>query len=268
MEYLVPVLILAAVALVVVVLIRWLGRGARAAESAGATGTAGGHKRRPDRQRAAAERVGVGAAREASERLDEPTHQEVYRLIALGRAADAVAAYRRTTGRGPLESFWDVQALAAHPQPWRPEGLEKTDDDGGATRFAAAADPAPEGGGGPVGPEELGEPAESGEPAGPRAPRESTGLTVPQEWTEQEPAADPSFELEVVREDSTVHLSSEDLPPWMRDQLTAMVRDGRLDEAAQQLAEHTALTTDEALQFLQIMVRDHGRGPGEDGGGL
>lgn len=241
MEYLVPLLILAGVALVVVVLVRWLGRGARSAARSGGRG--------------AAQDTAV-AAREASARMDQQTHREVYRLIAQGKVGEAAATYRRHTDRGPLESVWDIHALASHPQPWAPAAqAPQSPDDVTHPSAEVGEDAAHQDG--PQSPETDGAEGESA-PAGQPAVEESglTDLTIPDEWSEQGPAQDPAFELEVVREDSTVRVSSADLPPWLRDQLTAMVRDGRLEPAAEELANHSVLTPDEALQFLQIMGRD------------
>lgn len=247
MEYLVPLLILAAVALIVIVLVRWLGRGARNAPSRVAEQAEG----------AQSPRGGVESAREAAGRLDQQTHREIYRLIAQGKPAEAIAAYRRHTGRGPLESVWDVQALAAHPQPWAAPGASgpaQVTVPGG--QDAGRPDDVTPQGGSPT----LGAPSgETVHAAGAEdltVPVDLSDLRVPDEWTEQGPAMDPAFELEVVREDATVRVSSADLPPWLRDQLTAMVRDGQLEPAAEELANHSVLTTDEALQFLQIMGRD------------
>ncbi|SFV24631.1 hypothetical protein [Micrococcus terreus] len=246
MEYLVPLLIMAAVALIVVVLVRWLGRGSTSARPAG----------EPRSQEHQAPRGGIEAARAAAGRLDQQTHREVYRLIAQGKPAEAIAAYRRHTDRGPLESVWDVQALAAHPQPWQAPGAEEPGQVQADEQAPGRPDDVPHPSASPA----VGAPSAGSDDAveAPtlNVPADLTDLRVPDEWAEQGPAVDPEFELEVVREDTTVRVSSADLPPWLRDQLTAMVRDGQLEPAAEELANHSVLTTDEALQFLQIMGRD------------
>ena len=247
MEYLVPLLIMAAVALVVVALVRWLGRGSKGPRPAA-------EGRSQSRQ---APRGGIESAREAAARLDQETHRAVYRLIAQGKPAEAIAAYRRHTGSGPLEAVWDVQALAAHPQPWQAPGASGPVQ---VTVPGAQDGEGPDGGTHQGGSPTLGAPSaehpDDDGTSGLTVPADLSDLRVPDEWTEQGPAVDPAFELEVVREDATVRVSSADLPPWLRDQLTAMVRDGQLEPAAQELANHSVLTTDEALQFLQIMGRD------------
>lgn len=45
-----------------------------------------------------------------------------------------------------------------------------------------------------------------------------------------------------MRGTDSVRLSSQDLPPWLRDQLSAMVRDGNLESAAVQLSSHSELS--------------------------
>lgn len=259
MEYLVPLGIIVVIAALVVVLSRWLGGAARRAAAqagasrsgaAGGAGTSeaavrGGQRKQPYPADTAE------AARQAAARLDEDSHRGLYRLVAQGKGAEAVALYRRVTGRGPLESIRDVQALAAHPQPWPdqrsgpaqeqiPEA-EQVDAEGSTEdRVMEGQLPLSE---------DLPQPLP---PSGITLPED---LTVPEEWSAQGPAPDPAFELEIRRPTGTVNVSSDDLPPFLRDQLTAMVRDGRLEPAAEELAQHTELTQEEALQFLQIMMR-------------
>ena len=61
------------------------------------------------------------------------------------------------------------------------------------------------------------------------------------------------FEVEVLRGEGSVRVSSRDLPPWLRDQLAAMVRDGNLESAAVQLSTHSELTVPEAFELLRGM---------------
>ena len=64
---------------------------------------------------------------------------------------------------------------------------------------------------------------------------------------------EPPFEVEVMRGDESVRLASEDLPPWLRDQLSAMIRDGNLESAAVQLSSHSSLSVPEAFELLRRM---------------
>ncbi len=76
-------------------------------------------------------------------------------------------------------------------------------------------------------------------------------LTIPEEWAAEEDEQ-AGFHLEVQRGDEKITLSHEDLEPWVHDQLYALLRDDHVDEAAQLLAEHSPLTTDEAHRFLVV----------------
>lgn len=139
---------------------------------------------------------------------------------------------------------------------------------------AHAADPADSVGvveaGSPDGtsaPGEVTEPAEQDAPAGatddvahgaavpsvPSAREELTSLTVPDNWTAEPTPEEPPFEVEVMRGDESVRLASEDLPPWLRDQLSAMIRDGNLESAAVQLSSHSSLSVPEAFELLRRM---------------
>ena len=68
------------------------------------------------------------------------------------------------------------------------------------------------------------------------------------------------FEVEVMRGTESVRLSSRDLPPWLRDQLSAMVRDGNLESAAVQLSSHSELSVPEAYELLRRMRERRGEG--------
>ena len=88
-----------------------------------------------------------------------------------------------------------------------------------------------------------------------------TSLTIPDHWTAAPTPEEPPFEVEVMRGDESVRLASEDLPPWLRDQLSAMIRDGNLESAAVQLSSHSSLSVPEAFELLRRMKERR------DGGG-
>lgn len=99
------------------------------------------------------------------------------------------------------------------------------------------------------------EPGDRPRPAAP-APTpadELTTLTVPADWASTPAEEEPPFEVEVMRGVDSVRLSSQDLPPWLRDQLSAMVRDGNLESAAVQLSSHSQLSVPEAYELLRRM---------------
>ncbi|MDN6639060.1 MAG: hypothetical protein L0L05_12130, partial [Yaniella sp.] len=80
--------------------------------------------------------------------------------------------------------------------------------------------------------------------------------TVPDEWLElSEPAKQQRFEVQINRDSETISMSSEELPPWIRDQIEAMVRDDRLDDAAETLIEHTVLEQTEAQDLIKIIAQ-------------
>lgn len=264
MEYLVPALIVVVVSAVVGGAAWLLSRRRSSSEAAGTPS-----RERRSGRRSLAGRVSSESARVASNRLDQDSHREIYRLIAAGRTSDAVMAYRQSTGLGTFESMLDVQALATYPQMWvrpgsgsSPSGTtgpsaEPAGQAGATPAPAADAAPGPDG---PDGGDVPSAPPASSVPEGTDEPRipDTTNLVVPQDWLNESIPADRPFELEVVRDETTVRVSSADLPPFLRDQLTAMVRDGRVEEAALELSAHTVLTAEEALQFLQILQREQG----------
>jgi hypothetical protein len=263
MEYLVPALIVVVVGAIVGGGAWWLSR--RASSTTPDPGAPGERRRG---KRSLAGRVSSDSARVASGRLDQESHREIYRLIAAGRTSDAVMAYRQSTGLGTFESMLDVQALATYPQMWvRPgtapgPGAEPHGVPGSGSQPASGTGPTPA-----PAPGQGAPPQASPEPGRPLGPREQgdegepdiTNLVVPQDWLTESLPADRPFELEVVRDETTVRVSSADLPPFLRDQLTAMVRDGRVEEGALELSAHTVLTPEEALQFLQILQREQGQ---------
>ena len=84
-------------------------------------------------------------------------------------------------------------------------------------------------------------------------------LMVPADWSAEPAPEDRPFEVEVMRGDGAVHLSSRDLPPWLRDQLSAMMRDGNLETAAVQLSTHTELSVPEAFELLRRIQESRGQ---------
>ena len=255
MEYLVPALILIATVAVVGGAAWWLSRRAAGSgdRSAGSAESGGGWAAK---RRSLAGRVSSENAQAASGRLDQEAHREVYRLIAAGRTAEAVSAYRRSTGLGTVESMLDIQALATYPQPWqRPAAPGQG---AGALGTSNPGTPGATPAGSPQSTAHLG--AGSAGPSGPGSAPQGEELVVPEDWLDEQLPADRPFELEVVRDETTVRISSDDLEPHLRDQLTAMVRDGRVEEAALELSAHTVLTAEEALEFLHILRREQGLG--------
>jgi DNA-binding GntR family transcriptional regulator len=103
---LVPILILVLVGIAVVLVARAMGR------------------RRPRTLPDAAPQPGRNTAelaREAAARLDQEQHRRLYALIAQGQAMAAIKLYLEATGEGLRASRDAVGALAAHPQPYRPQ---------------------------------------------------------------------------------------------------------------------------------------------------
>lgn len=270
MEYLVPILAVVVIGVLTLLVTRWLsGRPSPAAEaSPGAPEIS--REATPERARAAARR------------LDEETHRAVYGHIAQGRPFEAVRDYRRHTGRSVRDALLDVQSLTLHPQvyslpapeeeptshtsvappvegpamdhgaedrspsegedhslgPGRPYDAHAADPVAGASEEAPAADDVADG------------PAR---PSAPAAREGLTSLTIPDHWTAAPTPEEPPFEVEVMRGDESVRLASEDLPPWLRDQLSAMIRDGNLESAAVQLSSHSSLSVPEAFELLRRM---------------
>lgn len=278
MEYLVPVLAVVVIGGLTLLAARWFtGRPSRGRTSAGGSTPAPSGAAGPERARAAARL------------LDEPAHRAVYGHIAQGRPAEAVREYRRHTGRSAWDAVQDVQSLTLHPQVYSLPSPEEADEDlrpGGAgtdereaTCLSTAggvedADiPAPQGSKPDATNVDAGEddPADAVTSArdssdaereqgphrprrtGPPAAEELTTLTVPEDWTAEPAPEEPPFEVEVMRGDESVRLASRDLPPWLRDQLSAMLRDGNLESAAVQLSSHSTLSVPEAFELLRRM---------------
>jgi len=237
--------------------------------------------------------IGPERARLAAGLLDEDAHRRVYGHIAQSRVMEAVRDYRAHTGRGLKDAVMDVQSLAVHPQVYSEPVQEPDatsagvagpvpDDHGEPHRDDAVPAETP----GPKRPgQDLSgrrEPdaqtteretsdavaeddAQQDTDHASAAPRptatpadELTTLTVPAEWTAAPAEEELPFEVEVMRGTESVRLSSQDLPPWLRDQLSAMVRDGNLESAAVQLSSHSELSVPEAYELLRRMRERRG----------
>lgn len=222
MEFIIPLLLLAVSALLVWGFIAFLGR----SSGVSATNTNAGSR---GKSPALFDRMSEEGAAAAAQRLNEDTHNKVYRYLAVGQLAQAAEIYHRATGVGRIEAFVDVQALYQFPQE---HGAEQAplEDVAGTDPFV---------------PEEN------------DADDSATDLTVPAEWLAQatETPKPQRFEIQIARESETISMSSEELPPWIRDQIEAMVRDNRLDDAAETLTEHTVLEPAEAQDLIKILVQ-------------
>ncbi|HIY86484.1 MAG TPA: hypothetical protein H9822_08565 [Candidatus Yaniella excrementavium] len=219
MEFIIPLLLLAVSALLVWGLIAFLGRSSGLQnESAGSRG----------KSPALFDRMSEEGASAAARRLDEESHNKVYRYLAVGQLAQAADVYHKATGVGRIEAFVDVQALYQFPQEHVAESDESVplEDVAGSDPFIPADE------------------------------QEVTDLTVPDEWLElSAPAKQQRFEVQISRESETISMSSEELPPWIRDQIEAMVRDERLDDAAETLTEHTVLQQTEAQDLIKVIAQ-------------
>lgn len=221
MEFIIPMLLLAVSALLVWGFIAFLGRSSGLTDNNKSTASTRG------KSPALFDRMSEDGAAAAAQRLDEEAHKKVYRYLAVGQLAQAAEIYHRATGVGRIEAFVDVQALYQFPQE---HGVEEAplEDVAGSDPFIPDDD----------------------------TEQEVTELTVPTEWLEQpEPAKQQQFEVQISRETETISMSSEELPPWIRDQIEAMVRDDRLDDAAETLTEHTVLEQAEAEDLIKIMAQ-------------
>lgn len=222
MEFIIPLLLIAVSALLVWGIVAFLGR------SSGQNNKSTAAKSR-GKSPALFDRMSEEGAAAAAQRLDEDTHNKVYRYLAVGQLAQAAEIYHRATGVGRIEAFVDVQALYQFPQE---HGVQEPplEDVAGTDPFV---------------PENDDDDAQL------------TDLTVPDEWVEQatETPKPQRFEIQIHRESETISMSSEDLPPWIRDQIEAMVRDDRLDDAAETLTEHTVLEPAEAHDLIKIIAQ-------------
>lgn len=222
MEFIIPLLLLAVSTLFVWGLVAFLGRSSKTADKSTPASPRG-------KPAALFDRMSEAGAAAAAQRLDEDTHNKVYRYLAVGQMAQAAEIYHRATGVGRIEAFVDVQALHQFPQEYGAHQAPLED--------VAGTDPFV--------------------PDTEDAETELTDLTVPDEWVEQvaEIPKPQRFEIQIHREDETITMSSEDLPQWIRDQIEAMVRDERLDDAAEALTEHTVLEPAEAHDLIKILAR-------------
>ncbi|XAS64080.1 hypothetical protein VUN84_17640 [Micrococcaceae bacterium Sec5.8] len=81
----------------------------------------------------------IELARASAAKLDQEQHRRLYALIAQGQAMGAIKLYLEATGDGLRASRDAVGALAAHPQPFRPETAQQApseEDDDAPQRFA------------------------------------------------------------------------------------------------------------------------------------
>lgn len=283
MEYLVPVLAVVVIGALAFAAARWMSAGR--ARQAGDPRTPSG--RGLD--------IGPERARLAAGLLDEDAHRRVYGHIAQSRVMEAVRDYRAHTGRGLKDAVMDVQSLAVHPQVYSEPAQEPDATSAGAAGPVSAGheephrdDAAPAETPGPERPGQDSSGQREPDAQTPdretsdavaeddarqdtdhasAAPRptatpadELTTLTVPAEWTAAPAEEEFPFEVEVMRGTESVRLSSQDLPPWLRDQLSAMVRDGNLESAAVQLSSHSELSVPEAYELLRRMRERRGEG--------
>ena len=220
MEFIIPLLLLAVSGLAVWAFIAFLGKSSGTSNTNATAGARG--------KPALFDRMSEEGAVAAANRLDEDTHNKVYRYLAVGQLAQAAEVYHKATGVGRIEAFVDVQALYQFPQEHGDEA--PLEDVAGSDPFV---------------------------PAGDDVEQEVTDLTVPAEWLEQvdDTPQPQQFEVQISRESETISMSSEDLPPWIRDQIEAMVRDDRLDDAAETLTEHTVLEENEAQDLIKIIAQ-------------
>lgn len=249
MEYLIPlgilVVVVALAFLIAIPMIRAPKRPDFGDESANRKNQT---KQQSPKRRKLSDRVSLEAAMEASSRLDQKTHREVYRKIAAGRATEAAVLYREATGKGAMDAMFDVQALAAYPQEWTAVAKKKRESAHQMPQAQQKTDlPKPE-----APKEDISTGVDSGQ-------MDLTNLTVPTEWTQAKPVQDQPFQAEVIRDDITVRLSSDDLPEWLRDQIFAMVRDAKVEDAAELLAENSVLNVHEALDLLKVIAEEQNR---------
>src|SRR5690625_6226313 len=92
MEFIIPLLLLAVSALFVWGLIAFLGR------------SAGVQKKSVGKSPALFDRMSEDGAAAAAQRLDEETHTQVYRHLAVGQLAQAAEVYHKATGVGRIEA--------------------------------------------------------------------------------------------------------------------------------------------------------------------
>ncbi|GAB4098946.1 hypothetical protein [Sinomonas halotolerans] len=159
-----PLLILAAVAAVLILVLRLGAKRARASLDGGLAG-------------------GPEAAAAAAARLSADQHRNVYSLIARGQLMQAIAAYREATGVGLVEARNAVVLLDRHPQPYRPAGT--------APSFPSAPGTGEQEAGEAAGPaqKDAAAPAPEGDAAAPGSP--AAEGAVPEEAEAQSPTIVP-----------------------------------------------------------------------------
>lgn len=189
----------------------------------------------------------------AAAQLTPEQHKQVYGLLARGQHQMAAEAFQQITGVGVLDALLAVNALATYPTPARSAAAEQ---DPLAAHDAVAYDEDLEG------TELQHDGLDIAQPQEPELPslsedisRQLEDFAIPESWTAEEPnLRNQAFELQVTRDEETIRISSDDIGPWVHDQLAAMVRDGDLESGAALLAANTELSQPEARQFLEIMA--------------
>ena len=281
MEYLVPVLAVVVIGALAFAAARWM--------------SASRDRHGEDQRTPSGRGLDIGAERAglAAGMLDEDAHRRVYGHIAQSRVMEAVRDYRAHTGRSLKDAVLDVQSLALHPQVYSEPAQEQDAasagpvpadhdeprrDDGAAPAETPMPERPRQDSDGRVQPDDQTSGRETSEaatdpegearqdtaealtaPHPPAPPADAlTTLTVPAEWSAAPTEEEPPFEVEVMRGMESVRLSSQDLPPWLRDQLSAMVRDGNLESAAVQLSSHSELSVPEAYELLRRMRERRG----------
>lgn len=199
---------------------------------------------------------GHGAGSDAPARAQEPAGQE--RAAGDPRPetdhADRADVSGEDAGAPPSVSGTAADGVSANRDAARDEHAGQGGDTGDRPRSPGEADA--EGDRPSSGSTEAAQTDTVGEDRLPELPAD---LMVPAEWSAEPAPEDRPFEVEVMRGDGTVHLSSRDLPPWLRDQLSAMMRDGNLETAAVQLSTHTELSVPEAFELLRRIQESRGQ---------
>lgn len=244
-EFLVPLAIMAAVVLLTLGAYRLFASRAKKASSSGSAGQGlfAGLK-------ALSQPVTQEDAAAAAAQLTPEQHKQVYGLLARGQHQMAAQAFQQITGASVLDALLAVNALATYPTPARKTPVEEDPlSVHDAVAFEEDEDSL-EHDGLEVDPNQLELPGLSEEIS-----RQLEDFSIPESWTAEEPTLrNQAFELQVTRDEETIRISSDDIGPWVHDQLAAMVRDGDLESGAALLAANTELSEPEARQFLEIMA--------------
>lgn len=205
-------------------------------------------------------------ARQAALQLDDEQHKQVYQAIAAEDGQRAMALFKQASGASIQDSIIAVQSLFRFPQP-SPSGI-RMDEEMGLNSLSDEEDIE-----GELVEDAIDEVRNDADSSQSVSDSESDNddeldararelmaeagfnpeeeLTIPQEWSEPEEEA-AGFHLEVQRGEEKITLSHEDLEPWVHDQLYALLRDDKLDEAASLLASNSPLTPEEAHRFLVV----------------